>query len=161
MGRGLASRGYLWALLLDIYGRITGSGLLSTISVCVVGVDGVRGLCSCIHKWRTPEGGKGKERKTEKGVFAVQYSLFLLESYAASLFSLTYLVLSLSLVTARMRLFSISLSHVYLSVSICLLLISSFTAFLSICLRLVLLLHGSNWEFEIECCVCYFHSLDR
>jgi hypothetical protein len=72
-----------------------------------------------------------------------------------SLLPISFFNLSFS-VTARVRLsLYLDLSHVYLSVSTCLLLISSFIAFLFICLRLLLLLHGSNWEFEIECYVLF------
>ena len=128
---------------------------------------------SCIHKWRTPEGGKGKERDWEKRSFAVQYVLVLLESHAASLSTsclLLYLSFSCHCPRASVSLslsLSVSLSHTCISVSTCLLLISSFITFLFICLRLLLLLlHSSNWEFEIECymllgrlpnVLCYFH----
>ena len=62
-------------------------------------------------------------------------------------------------VTSRVR-----LSLISLSVFTCLLLISSFIAFLFICLRLLLLLlllHGSNWDFEIKCSVLFGRSAWR
>lgn len=139
-------------------GRITGSGLLSTISVCVCvcGRRGrVRGLCSCIHKRRTPEGGKGKERDWRKEFCG---SIFLVSSGITCRVSgppLTCLLYFSFSVTARVR-----LSLISLSVSTCLLLISSFIAFLFTCLRL-LLLHGSNWDFEIECSVLFGRSAWR
>lgn len=114
----------------------------------------------CVHVYTNGghlRAAKGKRERREEGLFADPYSCFFWNHTPRPLFSFTCLCfISLFSGTARVRL-SLYLSHVYLSVSTCLLLISSFIAFLFTCLRLSLLLHGSNWEFEIECYVSYFH----
>ncbi|KAK1776995.1 hypothetical protein QBC45DRAFT_417892 [Copromyces sp. CBS 386.78] len=101
-------------------GRITGSGLLSTISVCVVGWTGCVG---CVHVY-TNDGhlraamGK-RERKTEKGVFAVQYSCFFWNHMPRPLSLLPISFLSLFLCHCPRASVSFSLSLSLSRVSLC------------------------------------------